>query len=622
MLPRADWLQNLRFSSKITGLVILSLVLLALATVVVMQFVLSSSASSDAQERQETNMRVAWDVLGQYGDDFSEQAGKLYIGDRSLDGFYEPVDRIKTLVGGTATVFHLDTRITTNVMKPDGSRAVGTKLTDPAVRDAVLVRGVPFRGEADILDVPYFTAYDPIKDRSGKVIGVLYTGIPKAEFLAAVNTAMLTIAAVSLIVTALVGFAAYMVLNRTFGPLAQLCSLLDRLRQGETGFSVDGVQRQDEVGIIARAIAAFREAIVTRERDEAAQREVVAMIGKSLGEIAGGDLTVAITTPFPKAYEPIRQDFNRATEALGAAMAKVVTSSRAINTGAGEISQASDDLAQRTERQATSLAETAAAMDKITAGVRDSARNAGSARDTIDQTRNDAEHSAQMVANVIEAMRAIETASGEISQIISVIDSIAFQTNLLALNAGVEAARAGEAGKGFAVVASEVRSLAQRSAEASGDVKALISGSAQQVEGGVKLVNEASEALTRVFGRIDEISAAVRSLAQAAEQQSASLQLVNTSVSDMNLVTQQNAAMVEEATAAARSLAGEADLLSQEMGRFHIGQGGGMAMPVVPPAAPVHRLPPPRTQPRPARTVASAAAAASTIPDDSDWSDF
>jgi methyl-accepting chemotaxis protein len=605
------------FSGKVTILMTLSLLTLALVTFGVMQFLLSSEAKRDAAERQEANMRVARDVLGQYGKAFSERDGKLYIGEQSLDGFYEPVDRVKQLVGGTATVFHRDTRIATNVKKPDGSRAVGTKLTDDKVREAVLVRGEPYRGEADILDVPYFTAYDPIKDSEGNVIGILYTGIPKSEFLTSVYKATITVGIASLIVTALVGYLAFVVLTRTFAPLTQLCGLLDRLRNGETSFAVEGTHRQDEIGTIARAIAAFRETMIARQEDEAAQREVVSVIGQSLGKLAAGDLTATISTPFPVVYEPIRKDFNRATEALGTAMATVIGSSRAISTGAGEISQASDDLAQRTERQATRLAETAAAMDDITASVRGSARNAATARDTVNQTRSDAQQSAEVVAQVIEAMRAIEVASGEISQIIAVIDGIAFQTNLLALNAGVEAARAGEAGKGFAVVASEVRSLAQRSAEAAGDVKLRISGSTQQVEGGVRLVSQASDALGRVFGSIEEISSAVRSLAEATERQSESLQQVNQAVTDMNMVTQQNAAMVEEATAAARSLADEANILSREMGRFHLSPTGPAAASMH--AAPVHRIAPARSQPR--RAVASARAQAA-VQDDADWGEF
>lgn len=612
--------RNLTLSSKVTALMTLALLTLSLVTFGVMQFQLSAYADEDAAERQEVNMRVAHDVLKQYGTGFSERDGKLYVGDRSLDGFYEPVDRIKQLVGGTATIFHRDTRIATNVKRSDGARAVGTSLTDEAVREAVLVRGESFRGEADILDVPYFTAYDPIKDAEGKVIGILYTGIPKSEFLASVSQATMTVAIASFVVTALVGFLAFTLLTRTFAPLAQLCTLLDRLRHGESTFAVEGTDRKDEIGTIARAIAAFRETIIARQEDEAAQREVVGMIGQSLGRLAEGDLTTAIASPFPPAYEPIRNDFNRATEALGAAMATVIGSSRAINTGAGEISQASDDLAQRTERQATRLAETAAAMEDITGSVADSARNAVTARDNVNQTRRDAQQSAEVVAQVIEAMRAIESSSAEISQIISVIDGIAFQTNLLALNAGVEAARAGEAGKGFAVVASEVRSLAQRSAEAAGDVKLRISGSAQQVESGVRLVREASDALSRVFDSIEDISGAVRNLAESAERQSDSLRQVNQAVADMNMVTQQNAAMVEEATAAARSLASESNLLSQEIGRFKLDQTRIAAAPVAAMATePMHRIAPASAQPR--RAVAGARPQMA-LPDSDDWSEF
>ncbi|WP_196795287.1 methyl-accepting chemotaxis protein [Porphyrobacter sp. AAP82] len=560
--------RDLKFTAKVTTLMTLALLALALVIFCVMRFQLSSYAEQDAAERQEVNMRVAHDVLRRYGDGFSEIGGKLHVGNRPLEGFYEPVDRVKQLVGGTATIFHRETRIATNVKKPDGSRAIGTNLTDDDVRQAVLVRGESFRGEADILGVAYFTAYDPIKDGEGKVIGIIYTGIPKSEFLTTVSSATLTVAIASVIVTVLVGSLAFFVLTRTFAPLTQLCGLLDRLRQGENAFTVEGTERRDEIGTIARAIAAFREAVIARQEDEAAQRQVVSAIGDSLGRLAEGDLTAKITTAFPGAYEPIRNDFNRATAALSSAMANVIGTSRAIHSGAGEISQASDDLAQRTEHQATRLAEAAAAMDEITGSVQGSARNPAIARDNVNQTRTDAKKSAEVVNDVIAAMRAIEASSSEISQIISVIDGIAFQTNLLALNAGVEAARAGEAGKGFAVVAGEVRELAQRSAQSATAIKALVASSKDEVAIGVARVQQLVTLLASLVGRFSDIAGQVDTIAQGSQGALEAVRRINAAMGLLDRGMQQNAAMAEETSAASVELLRSAEDLSGQVSRF------------------------------------------------------
>ena len=223
-------------------------------------------------------------------------------------------------------------------------------------------------------------------------------------------------------------------------------------------------------------------------------------------------------------------------------------------------------------------------MQQITTTVRQTADGASQANRIVGEARNEAEESGEIVRRAVEAMSGIERASTEISEIISVIDGISFQTNLLALNAGVEAARAGEAGKGFAVVASEVRALAQRSAEAAKDVKTRIMASSDQVAAGVELVNETGEALQRIIGRIGEISDLVSRIAASAGQQSIGLQQVNTAMSEMDSVTQRNAAMVEQATAAARSLAQEAEVLAREVARFQLADRGGD------PGNPVHRL--------------------------------
>ena len=252
-------------------------------------------------------------------------------------------------------------------------------------------------------------------------------------------------------------------------------------------------------------------------------------------------------------------------------MTTVVTNVAAIRSGAGEISQAADDLSRRTEQQAASLEETAAALDQITATVRKTASGAKQCSDVVLAARGDAEKSGEIVRDAVGAMSAIEQSSTQISQIIGVIDEIAFQTNLLALNAGVEAARAGDAGRGFAVVASEVRALAQRSADAAKEIKTLISSSGTQVGAGVSLVGQTGEALNRIVERVAEIDGLVSEISASAQEQATGLQQVNTAVNQMDQVTQQNAAMVEQSTAASHSLSQEAETLAGSVARFQIG---------------------------------------------------
>ena len=267
----------------------------------------------------------------------------------------------------------------------------------------------------------------------------------------------------------------------------------------------------------------------------------------------------------------MRVDFNAAIDKLGTTLSAVASNAVEVRTGSGEISTASDDLSRRTEQQAASLEETAAAMDEITSQVRTTAAAARETNSVVEAARADVTLSDTVVGRAVIAMSDIEKSSDEIAEIISVIDGIAFQTNLLALNAGVEAARAGEAGKGFAVVASEVRALAQRAA---GDVKARITTSTAQVGTGVDAVGEMRKVLDRLTGRIIEISRLASEIATAAEQQAMGLSQINIAVSEMDATTQQNAAMVEEATAAARSLAGQADELGELIAHFRLAHGG------------------------------------------------
>ena len=311
---------------------------------------------------------------------------------------------------------------------------------------------------------------------------------------------------------------------------------------------------------------------VERLDAEAAQSGLVEVLAANLSKLSSGDLTARIDQDMSGAHGRVKDDFNSAVDSLRQTLGQVLQSVSGLRGGSDEISSASDDLSRRTEQQAASLEETAAALDEITATVKRSAEGARQASTVAGEARGETDRSGVVVREAITAMDGIRKSSDQISDIIGVIDEIAFQTNLLALNAGVEAARAGDSGRGFAVVASEVRALAQRSAEAAKQIKTLISASAAEVAQGVKLVAEAGTALGAIAGKVSEMDALVAEIAASSQEQSSGLSQVNQAVNQMDQVTQQNAAMVEQTTAAAANLKTEAEGLAQLVGRFQTGE--------------------------------------------------
>jgi methyl-accepting chemotaxis protein len=303
----------------------------------------------------------------------------------------------------------------------------------------------------------------------------------------------------------------------------------------------------------------------------AAQNFAISSTAEALSLLSQGDMTCRLEEPFAEDYEKLRADFNSSVESLQSTMQTITTAAAAIQGGTVEISSAADDLARRTEQQAASIEQTAAALDEITTTVKATADGAKHASEVAEAAKTEAEKSGEIVRHAISSMNAIEKSSKQISQIIGVIDEIAFQTNLLALNAGVEAARAGEAGRGFAVVASEVRALAGRSAEAAKEIKGLISTSTTQVDEGVDLVAQTGSALDRIVAQVIEVNKVVASIAASAREQSSGLGQVNAAVNEMDRATQQNAAMVEETTATVHSLSEQTQDLGQLLDRFEIG---------------------------------------------------
>ncbi|APG90245.1 methyl-accepting chemotaxis protein [Sinorhizobium americanum] len=389
-------------------------------------------------------------------------------------------------------------------------------------------------------------------------------------------------------------------------PIIGMTNAMGRLAGGDHQIDVPALDRKDEVGQMARAVVVFREAAVEKlrlagetekmkneaeadrtrtdaekAREAAEIRSAMDALGNGLTALAEGNVAYRIDVPFAARLDPLRLDFNQSLEKLQATLRAVGQNAGAISAGAHEIREAANDLARRTEQQAASVEETAAALEEITTTVRDSTKRAEDAGILVERARAGAEKSGDVVRSAVSAMHAIEKSSGEISNIIGVIDDIAFQTNLLALNAGVEAARAGEAGKGFAVVAQEVRELAQRSANAAKEIKALIMTSGDQVRTGVQLVGQTGEALEAIVGEVHEINGHMRAIVKAAREQSTGLLEINTAVNAMDQGTQQNAAMVEQSTAASHGLAREAAALDELIRQFKLGdrkEGAALAV--------------------------------------------
>ena len=310
-----------------------------------------------------------------------------------------------------------------------------------------------------------------------------------------------------------------------------------------------------------------------RQAANAEQEEALEALDISLNRLARGDLMASINTPLAPQFEGLRSNFNAAMKKLDDTLGAVVTAADDAAGNSGELVRTTDDMARRTEQQAASLEQTAAAVEEITTISREAAQRAEEARRVVGSATEEAKRSGTIVEQAVSAMGAIQESSGRITQIIAVIDQISFQTNLLALNAGVEAARAGEAGKGFAVVAQEVRELAQKSAEAAKEIKALIDKSSTDVQLGVSLVHKTGEALHHIGEQVVNINGHIDAIASSAREQSAGIAEINTAVSSMDQMTQQNAAMVEETNAATHNLMQISTTLKSLVDRFTVSAG-------------------------------------------------
>jgi len=476
-------------------------------------------------------------------------------------------------------------------------------LQETVVKEILAAKATVFAGDRGKATAEFVGRIEPAEKAASALTDAFLEETEKRIFALAAEvrrvqaysqTALIGVSVVSLVLA--LGASLLIVFRGVAGPLLALATAMRRLAAGDFDLELPGLDRSDEIGEIATAVERFKAQAAEKARLEAEemhrrqqadaethakiaadnariaaeQAAVMKELGHALGRIAEKDLTYRIDESLPVAYSRLRDDFNSAIGQLEAAMTDVIGAVESIGATTHDIAAASDDLSRRTEQQAAALEETAASMEEIAQSVGRTAQGATHASDSVASVKTEVQASGAVVGMAIDAMSRIEKSSREIGQIINVIDEIAFQTNLLALNAGVEAARAGEAGKGFAVVAQEVRALAQRAAEAAKEIKGLISASTAEVGQGVDFVNRTGAVLEKIVGQVLAIDQIVADIASGANEQASSLNEISAAITQMDQMTQKNAAMVEETTAASHSLRHEAGALATSSGAFRI----------------------------------------------------
>jgi methyl-accepting chemotaxis protein len=600
-LARVRFLQSIR--SRLAGVV--GLFALALAAVVaLLTYTEAQSVYAARQDQLRIAVQLAYKVVERQYDDFRN--GKI----PELEAQERAKALLRALRYNTSDYFFVrnDAMITiAHGARPDEEGSDSSKQTDPTGKHfSVEMHKVATEQGQGFVDYQVPKPGAPPGQASPKLSFVksfapwkwtIGSGVYIDDISAIIWRKIYVSSAVAFAFLLAIGGIAGLVIRTLTHRLDQLSAAMTSLASGDNGVTLPVITRDDEIGRMIQAVQVFKDnaaervrlqretegqrlaAEAERRRSEAErargaeeQAEVVRRLGDGLRNLAAGDLRVRLSEGFADEYAQIRNDFNEAIDKLKQTMLSVVSSASAISAGTQEIASASDDLARRTESQSASLEQTAVALGAITQTVKKSAEGASRARQVVAGANTDARRSGLVVRQAVEAMDAIAQSSGQIGQIIGVIDEIAFQTNLLALNAGVEAARAGDAGRGFAVVASEVRALAQRSADAAKQIKGLITTSATQVQQGVKLVAETGKSLERIMAQVSEITTVVDGIAEGAREQATGLAEVNAAIDQMDQVTQQNAAMVEESTAASRSLSQETTELSYLIGQFQVGR--------------------------------------------------
>jgi methyl-accepting chemotaxis protein len=517
---------------------------------------LSVEMEHQAVESQNLKLRVAWETLKRSGDELAVRDGALYAGTVKLSENFDIVDNIKEIVGGVATIFLDDRRVSTNVMRPDGTRAVGTTLEKGPVYDAVLRRSERYHGSTTILGERYFVAYDPIRDIHGNVIGILFVGEKRIEFeksLDAIARPVIWTAGSALLVMLLIAVATARSLVR---PLLRVQTAMETIAKGDLSVIVEGTDRRDEVGTLAKSLQVFKESgLEVRRLQEEAE------MLKSRAEAERKQALLQLADSFEASVKGV-------VDAVAASATEMEASAQMLSATAEETTRQGTVVAGASEQASTNVNTVAGATEELSASIQEISRQV-STSSTI------AARAVTEAGETSEIMSRLALAAQEIGDVVGMISTIASQTNLLALNATIEAARAGEAGKGFAVVASEVKALAQQTAKATEEIAAKASEiqqatetAARSIDGISGTIGRMNEISTTVASAVEEQQAATKDIAINVAQAAQGTAEVSSNIVGVTSTAAETSAAASQVLGAAGGLSREAEKLRMEVDGF------------------------------------------------------